>query len=233
MNRRKVEERIGYVFKDGALLERAFTHSSACARTGENYQDLEFLGDSVLGFAVSRRLYSLYPDAGEGVLTKMRACVVSERPLARAVDRLGIAGELIMGDSERKTGIETHDSIKCDLFESVTAAIYLDGGFGEAEAFVLRCLDGEIAEARTSYKRADAKSCLNEYVMKKGVSVEYREELREGAPHLPVFVYSVYVGGERAGEGRGASKREAQQAAAAAALTFLRERKQGRGKPAE
>lgn len=223
MNNKKIEEKIGYTFRDGALLERAFTHASASVRA--NYQNLEFLGDSVLGFIVSRTLYSEYADTDEGSLTKMRAAVVSERPLAAAIDRLGVAEELITGESEKKNGVSDHSSVKCDLFESLTAAIYLDGGLDEAEKFVLGALSEEIAAAADSAKRSDAKSRINEYAMKKGVSAEYREEKRTGAPHMPVFTFSLLLGGEVAGEGSGTSKREAQQAAAREALWRIEKRK--------
>lgn len=223
MNNKKIEEKIGYTFRDGALLERAFTHASASVR--DNYQNLEFLGDSVLGFIVSRTLYSEYADTDEGSLTKMRAAVVSERPLAAAIDRLGVADELITGESEKKNGVSDHSSVKCDLFESLTAAIYLDGGLDEAEKFVLGALSEEIAAAADSAKRSDAKSRINEYAMKKGVSAEYREEKRTGAPHMPVFTFSLLLGGEVAGEGSGTSKREAQQAAAREALGRIEKRK--------
>lgn len=223
MNNKKIEEKIGYTFRDGALLERAFTHASASVR--DNYQNLEFLGDSVLGFIVSRTLYSEYADTDEGSLTKMRAAVVSERPLAAAIDRLGVAEELITGESEKKNGVSDHSSVKCDLFESLTAAIYLDGGLDEAEKFVLGALSEEIAAAADSAKRSDAKSRINEYAMKKGVSAEYREEKRTGAPHMPVFTFSLLLGGEIAGEGSGTSKRAAQQAAAREALGRIEKRK--------
>ena len=223
MSNKKIEEKIGYPFRDGALLERAFTHASASAR--DNYQNLEFLGDSVLGFIVSRTLYSEYADTDEGSLTKMRAAVVSERPLAAAIDRLGVAEELITGESEKKNGVSDHSSVKCDLFESLTAAIYPDGGLDEAEKFVLGALSKEIAAAADSAKRSDAKARINEYAMKKGVSAEYREEKRTGAPHMPVFTFSLLLGGEVAGEGSGTSKRAAQQAAAREALGRIEKRK--------
>ena len=223
MNNKKIEEKTGYTFRDGALLERAFTHASASVR--DNYQNLEFLGDSVLGFIVSRTLYSEYADTDEGSLTKMRAAVVSERPLAAAIDRLGIAEELITGESEKKNGVSDHSSVKCDLFESLTAAIYLDGGLDEAEKFVRGALSEEIAAAADSAKCSDAKSRINEYAMKKGVSAEYREEKRTGAPHMPVFTFSLLLGGEVAGEGSGTSKRAAQQAAAREALGRIEKRK--------
>lgn len=221
MNRTEIEKKIGYVFSDGALLTRAFTHSSADPHPGRNYQGLEFLGDSVLGLIVSRRLFSVHPSATEGMLTKMRALVVSEPPLARAVTALGIADGLILGESEKKQGVGEHDSIKCDLFEALTAAIYLDGGEEAAERFVLTNLDDDIAHAHERLRIADAKSRLNEYAMKKGVSVVYSEEKRSGADHAPKFLYSVSVGGEKLGAGSGSGKREAQQHAAEQALVKL------------
>lgn len=221
MQRAKIEKNIGYTFRDGALLERAFTHPSAGAHVRDNYQNMEFLGDSVLGFIVARKLFTLYSDSDEGALTKMRACVVSEAPLARAVDRLDIASELIVGEGERKHAVHTHAGVKCDLFESLTAAIYLDGGLEAAEKFVLTALSEDIASAKTTAKLVDSKSRINEYAMKKGVSAEYREEGRTGAVHEPVFTFSLYLGGEKAGEGCGGSKRAAQQAAAADALAKL------------
>lgn len=224
MNRTEIEKSIGYVFRNGALLERAFTHSSAHRHTGD-YQNLEFLGDSVLGFIVSRRLYKTYPGADEGRLTKMRACIVSERPLAHAVTVLGISHNLITGESEKKNRIFEHDSIKCDLYEALTAAIYLDGGLKAAEKFVLATLGEEIAEAKSAVARSDAKSRLNEVAMKRGLSVSYAEESREGAPHNPVFVCSVKLDGKKAGTGKGGSKREAEQCAAAEALAVLKDSK--------
>lgn len=220
MNRKEIETAIGYAFCNGALLERAFTHSSA-HRPGGDYQNLEFLGDSVLGFIVSRRLYKLYPGADEGRLTKMRACIVSEKPLAKAITELGVSRHLITGESEQKNGISEHDSIKCDLYEALTAAIYLDGGLRAAERFVLSTLGGDIAAAKNAVAHADAKSRLNEYAMRHGMKVTYNEESREGMPHEPVFVCSVSVDGRKVGTGRGGSKREAQQNAAAEALGTL------------
>ena len=221
MNRNRIEEAIGYTFKDGALLERAFTHPSASPSKGGNYQDLEFLGDSVVGFVTAERLFLLYPDAGEGKLTKMRACVVSESPLAGAVERLGVADEMLLGENESKHGVYAHASVMCDLFEAITAAIYLDGGMEEAKAFVLRALEEELAGAWDALRRTDAKSRLNEYAMQKGVSLRYIEEEKRGEQHSPVFRFSVCLGEERMGEGEGRSKREAQQLAASRTLDML------------
>lgn len=217
-----IEKKIGYEFNDGALLVRAFTHGSAESAPEKNYQSLEFLGDSILSFVIAKRLTELYPKANEGLLTKMRACIVSEQPLADAVTALGISEYLITGEGEKKMNVASHDSVKSDIFEAVTAAIYLDGGFEAAEKFVLSALDGEIAAAKAETKTSDAKSLLNEYAMKRGMSVEYKETERDGEPHCPVFAYTAVVDGAPCGRGRGNSKREAQQQAAAAALVALK-----------
>lgn len=103
MNRTEIESRIGYTFRDGALLERALTHGSAESDPEKNYQSLEFLGDSILSFVVAKKLVEIYPAANEGLLTKMRACIVSEQPLAETVTALGIAENLRVGEGEKKT----------------------------------------------------------------------------------------------------------------------------------
>lgn len=222
MNRTEIESRIGYTFRDGALLERALTHGSAESDPEKNYQSLEFLGDSILSFVVAKKLVELYPAANEGLLTKMRACIVSEQPLAETVTALGIAENLRVGEGEKKNRLHEHDSIKSDIYESVVAAIYLDGGLKNAEKFVLKTLSEHIRNAKADTKKTDAKSKLNEYAMKHGKKAEYVELAREGEPHMPVFRYAASVGGVMCGEGSGGSKREAQQAAAAAALDKLR-----------
>ncbi len=221
----EIEDKLGYAFRKVALLERAFTHGSADPDPEKNYQSLEFLGDSILSFVISKRLFSLYPSAKEGALTKMRSCIVSEQPLAEAVAALGIAQYLKMGEGERKSRLWEHESIRCDLYESVVAAIYLDGGLKAAENFILRTLADNIKNARAETKTADAKSKLNEYALKHGKKAEYKEVSKEGEPHAPVYRYAAYVDGEILGEGSGRSKRDAQQEAAAAALSKISSRR--------
>lgn len=152
MNRTEIESRIGYTFRDGALLERALTHGSAESDPEKNYQSLEFLGDSILSFVVAKKLVELYPAANEGLLTKMRACIVSEQPLAETVTALGISENLRVGEGEKKNRLHEHDSIKSDIYESVVAAIYLDGGLKNAEKFVLKTLSEHIRNAKADTK---------------------------------------------------------------------------------
>ena len=218
MSNEQVEKIVGYTFRDSALLERALTHPSAGA---DNYQKLEFLGDSVVGYAVARKLYEVFPDEGEGVLTRLRARIVSEKPLAAAADRTGLAAHIRLGDAETKAGVGDHSSVKSDIVEAVAAAVCLDGGIAEAEAFVLRFLGDEIAKAERNPYARDPKTALNEYAQKRGLSVEYKELTRTGAPHAPVYGYAVLIDGVIRGEGDGNSKRAAQQAAAKSALAVL------------
>lgn len=218
MSNEQVEKIVGYTFRDSALLERALTHPSAGA---DNYQKLEFLGDSVVGYAVARKLYEVFPDESEGVLTRLRARIVSEKPLAAAADRTGLAAHIRLGDAETKAGVGDHSSVKSDIVEAVAAAVCLDGGIAEAEAFVLRFLGDEIAKAERNPYARDPKTALNEYAQKRGFSVEYKELTRTGAPHAPVYGYAVLIDGVIRGEGDGNSKRAAQQAAAKSALAVL------------
>ena len=161
----EIEKIIGYEFKDKSLLVRAFTHPSLKPDVTENYQTIEFLGDSILDFIVAEKLMELHPTLNEGFLTKMRAQVVSEQPLADAIGRIRIAEFMQFGMGERRHKIYENDSIKCDLFESIVGAIYLDGGMVEAKRFVLTMLDEAIKFA-TAEEEVDAKSRLNEYASK-------------------------------------------------------------------
>ena len=135
---------LGYTFKDGALLERAVTHPSV---SRVNYQELEFLGDSIVGAVVAEKLFAMLPEQGEGALTRAKSRVVSELPLAEAADRAGLTPLIKLGEAEKSAGVGAHASVRSDVFEAVTAAIYLDGGMGAAAEFVLRALGDEIAAA--------------------------------------------------------------------------------------
>lgn len=216
----EIEKIIGYEFKDKSLLVRAFTHPSLKPDVTENYQTIEFLGDSILDFIVAEKLMELHPTLNEGFLTKMRAQVVSEQPLADAIGRIRIAEFMQFGMGERRHKIYENDSIKCDLFESIVGAIYLDGGMDEAKRFVLTMLDEAIKFA-TAEEEVDAKSRLNEYASKHGQEVSYKMVSQSGPVHKPTFIFEVYVDGACMGNGRGSTKQSAQQWAAKEALQKL------------
>lgn len=210
-----IENAVGYTFKDKSLLVRAFTHASYTEDDSYCYENLEFLGDSIVGFVVAEKLFSIYPKKDEGALTKMRINIVSEKPLARAIESIRISDKMIFGIGETKLKIHTHSSIKCDLFEAITGAIYLDGGMDEAKKFVLTMLENDIANAE---EKEDNKSALNEYGSKHEKSIEYVLLDTSGPSHKPTFTWAVLVNGIEYGRGKGGSKSEAQQLAAKRAL---------------
>lgn len=220
---RTIEKKIGYEFTDKALLERAFTHSSADPAATKNYQSLEFLGDSILDFIVAKRLMEINPDAHEGALSKNRAAIVSKEPLANEIDRLGLAKFLIVGKGENAELISAQSKLKSDIFESIIGAIYLDSGKIEcAEKFVLSKLadlfNGNFKHAVST----DYKTELNEFASRHELAVSYSLVSQSGPPHNPEFVVSVQINGLESGKGEGKTKKEAEQNAAKVALEHIK-----------
>lgn len=215
---RAIENKIGYTFKNKALLERAFTHSSASKIATKNYESLEFLGDSILDFIVAKRLMLENPDAHEGALTQRRSEIVSQEPLEKAMDKLDLARFLIVGKGEKLSGILNKTKVKSNLFEAIVGAIYMDGGIEQAERFIVGALkahfDGSIKHA----SERDYKSELNEFATRHKLEVKYAVVQVNGPPHEPVYVVDVTIDGVSAGRGKGKSKKIAEQASAQIAL---------------
>jgi ribonuclease-3 len=210
---KRVTEALGYTFHDEALLRRALTHPSA--GKADN-QRLEFLGDAVLQYLMSDRLYRKHPEDREGSLTHMRALLVCEAALSPIAQRLGIGEALIMDRGEEQTGGRTKPSVLCDAMEAVLAAVYLDGGMEAARAVVERCWP---AEGEVSRPMQDSKGRLQELLQKNGGETPvYRITGTSGPPHDPVFEATVFYGNEEIGRGTGRTKKQAEQAAALAAL---------------
>ncbi len=216
----EIEGIIGYTFEDKTLLVRAFTHPSLKSKSQENYQTLEFLGDSILDFIVAEKLMDLHPEVHEGELTKMRATVVSEQPLSDAIGRVRLTEFMQFGFGERRSKLYNNDKLKADLFESIVGAIYLDGGIENARDFILTMLDDSIKIAKVE-EEIDAKSALNEYASKHGMEVTYKLQSQFGPSHKPTFIFDVYIDGVVYGNGRGTTKQSAQQWAAKEALQKL------------
>ncbi len=199
---RALEGRLGYAFRDGRLLVRALTHASASG--GDNYEELEFLGDSVVQLCVTAWLYK--KGGTEGAMTAERQRLVSHEPLKQAAAELGLHGCMI---SEGPAGEKALSSV----YESVCGAIYADGGFAEAEKFVARTL----LAAHVSAPR-NVKGELQEYVQELHEKLpEYDTRRTGGASDKPVFESRVSVLG-RTFSGSGGSKAEAEKRAAAEAL---------------
>ena len=205
---KKIEKIVGYTFKDKSLLERALTHGSASKNALENYQSLEFLGDSILDFIAAKRLMEINPNAHEGALTRIRASIVSKEPLAEEVKKLGL-----------EKYISSQEKIMSDLFESMIAAIYLDSkSIDVAEKFILSKLADLFNGKCKHFGEEDYKSKLNEFASRNDVSVAYEEIERTGPAHNPTFVVEVKINTFTAGVGKGKTKREAEQNAAKVAL---------------
>ena len=213
---KKVMEALGYTFRDEALLRRALTHPSMGK---EDNQRLEFLGDAVLQYLMSDRLYRRHPGDREGALTHRRALLVCEASLSQIAEKLGIGEALVMDRGEEQTGGRTKPSVLCDAMEAVLAAVYLDGGMDAARDVVERCWPGEDEVSRPMQ---DSKGQLQEVLQKNGGETPtYRIIGESGPPHAPVFEAAVYRGDELLATGTGKTKKQAEQAAAVKALAVV------------
>jgi ribonuclease-3 len=213
-----------YRFRDPRVLDMALTHPSYAAEHpgAMSYDRLEFLGDSVLGFVVSERLYRYLPDADEGELTHRKHHAVSGDALAAAAERLGLADLVLLGKGAAAAGERRRTSVLENVFEAVVGAIYLDGGLEAASDFVVRVL----AERFVSdvARETDPKSALQQHTQASGSGLpEYRVTSTEGPPHRRTFTVDVLIDGVVAGTGSGRSKQAAEKAAASHALERLRD----------
>ncbi len=221
-----LERRIGYTFRDPELLLHALTHSSyANEHRSEgctSNERLEFLGDSVLGMAVADHLYHTFGDMPEGELTRLRAALVCEQTLAEVARELQLGDALRLGHGEAAGGGRTRPSILADAVEAVLAAIYLDGGRAESDRFVHRLILGRVEQAQRH--STDHKTALQELVQRQpGRTLAYRTVGESGPDHAKRFTVEVLLDGAPVGTGEGRSKKEAEQAAARAAIEALSE----------
>jgi ribonuclease-3 len=216
----KLEARLGYKFADPDLLERALTHSSAIApakRIAQSYQRLEFLGDRVLGLVVADILYRRFPKANEGELSRSLNALVRKETCAMIARELDLGSELILGDSEARTGGADKDAILGDVAEALLGAIYMDGGLGPAFEITSR-LFGEHMDQSGS-ERADAKTTLQEWAQGRGLEPPaYVEVERRGPDHAPEFTIAVKLGDFEPLTATGPSKKLAEHKAAEAFL---------------
>jgi len=221
---KKLIEKIGYNFKDENLLKTALTHSSyANEHKVESYERLEFFGDSILSYIVSEYIYKHFKELPEGGLSKLRSAIVCERSLEQIAIELGIGNYLLLSKGEDMTGGRTRPSILADVFESILAAIYLDGGLQPATDFVLRELSDDIENARKGKSVfKDYKTQLQEFVQQKDMRASYTQLEESGPEHNKVFKVSVSVNDKFIAYGTGRNKKEAEQNAAMNGLRKLR-----------
>jgi ribonuclease III len=224
-NVQQLEQLLDYTFNDQRLLIQALTHPSHLHEAGGvcgDYQRLEFLGDAVLGLLLADLLFERYPDWDEGDLSQLRSRLAGQDVLADRARRLGVGGCIKLGRGERQTNGCEKDSILADVLEALLAALYRDAGLEAARALVVRLFDELAAEPQKIVLGRDSKSELQEYLSSHARSVpEYRLIEESGPPHDRLFVFQILVDDCVVSCGQGKSKKIAQQAAAAAALSAL------------
>ena len=212
----EIAGRLGYRFKDRALLSRALTHASSKGKRGD-YERLEFLGDRVLGLVVAEHLFKAHPEESEGFMSAHHSALVRGEACAAAGLAIGLETIIEMGASERSKGMHLNTTVLGDVMEALIAAIYLDGGLDAARGFILYNWQGMLAGPKTAEK--DAKTFLQEWALARALPIPaYRIISRDGPEHQPVFVVSVDVSGKEPARGTGRSKRLAEQDAAGAFL---------------
>ncbi len=213
---------MGVVFKDKNLLKQALIHRSWLNENPEsgfeNNERLEFLGDAVLELAVTEHLYKNYPNP-EGDLTNWRAALVNYQNLSEVASNLGANGFLLLSRGETKDTGRARQVILANTMEAIIGAVYLDHGFEAAAKFVKKNIISDLERIIKNKLYKDAKSLFQEQSQEKfGLTPTYRMLSENGPDHDKVFTVGVFLGDEMAGQGEGASKQEAEQKAAEAAL---------------
>lgn len=220
-NLRKLQEELGYRFKDPALLVRSLTHVSYERQKSEGHNEvLEFLGDAVLDLAVSDLLMRKNPEKPEGVLSKMRAALVNATALAEKAANLDLGSLMRIGKGEELSGGRSKPSILAGAFEAVLGAVYRDGGYQPAQQVVERYFGADVTAKRLG--QHDYKTRLQEISqMLFRAPPVYQVVSETGPDHEKFFVTEITVGGNVLGKGEGRSKKQSEQAAARKALHEL------------
>lgn len=220
MNLEKLENSIGYTFKNKQLLENALTHTSyAYEKHIASNEKLEFLGDSILEFISSKYLYNNFPKLSEGEMTKVRATIVCEESLYKIAKKHNFSDFLFLGKSELACHKEARPAIMADSVEAVIAAIYFDAGLEEAEKFIVENLKEEAAIASKNVGQKDYKTVLQEKLQIHGeVHIKYEIIKEEGPDHDKKFTARVSCNGKILATGEGRTKKNAEMEAARKAL---------------
>jgi ribonuclease III len=217
-------DRLGYSFRNPALLALALVHRSALARAGDNNEKLEFLGDAVLDLAISDLLMERFAKADEGELSKRRAALVNARVLAAKAAAIELGSELRLGKGEEKSGGRKKPSILAAAYEAIIGAVYLDGGFAAARDLIGRHFHAELC-MDTRDSPIDHKSRLQEITQRLfRETPAYGLVEASGPDHDRAFVVELRVAGQLYGRGEGKSKKEAEQQAALQALAEIETR---------
>ncbi len=216
----RLQKRLGFRFRDPALLQQALTHRSAGKTNNER---LEFVGDAVLGMVVADQLYQRFPQASEGQMSRLRASLVKREALAGVARALSLGDYLILGEGEQRSGGHSRDSILADAVEAILGASYQDQGFSASQALILRLWADSFAGLKLEQERKDPKTRLQEWLQARQHEVpEYTITRITGKPHQQVFHVECRINTlDLAVTASGGNRRKAEQAAAAAMLEKL------------
>lgn len=220
----KLEEKLGYKFKNRAFLATALTHSSYANEHRKSKiecnERLEFLGDSILGMITAEYLFRNEPGMPEGKMTRLRAELVCERSLVEVADQLELGKYLRLGHGEECCGGRTRPSIKADAVEAVLAAVFLDDGLEAAKSIIYKYI---LSKLKTGMPvNHDYKTELQEYLQRDGAKdISYTLTGESGPDHNKYFMIDVCLNGKSIGSGKGRSKKNAEQDAARDALEKL------------
>lgn len=214
-----LETAIGHRFTRAELLEEALTHPSAGVR-GRHYERLEFLGDRVLGLIVASELFASFPSEGVGHIANRYNALVRDQALVEIARTLELGRHIRLAKGERSTGGADRATNLENALEALIGAVYLDGGFEAARQVVLRCWADRLAKRYAPAK--DAKSRLGEWAQARGLAPPvYAVTGREGPDHIPRFTVEAQLAGQPPAAATGASRREAEQLAAALMLVAV------------
>jgi len=221
-NTSKLEKKIGIRFNNKDLLQQALVHRSYLNENPEfslgDNERLEFLGDAVLEMVVTEYLYQNYPNP-EGELTNWRAALVNAKMLSEVADRLGVNNYLLLSRGEAKDTGRARQYILANAFESLIGAIFLDQGYEQVSQFIKKEILKELSQIIKQKLYRDPKSCFQEEAQDKfGLTPTYEVIKDWGPDHAKQFIVGLYLGQELVAKGQGASKQEAQEKSAEAAL---------------
>jgi ribonuclease-3 len=215
-----LERRLGVVFRKKEMLESALVHSSAKSEDHPSNERLEFLGDSVIGLVVSHFLFTAFPDRDEGELTRLKSVIVSEAALAHEASRLGLDEDLLLGRGLPRASLPS--SILANAFEAIVGALFLDSGVEAVRRFVLLQLSDSMERAVGCHHARNWKSLLQQFTQRLfAVTPTYKIKNSSGPEHVKEFEVVALISSMERGQGRGRSKKDAEQEAARGALADL------------
>lgn len=224
----RLQEKLGYRFRDVTVLRDALVHRSYHSGTAEEDQPshsnerMEFLGDSVLSLVVNDFLYHRYQNKSEGELTKMKSVIVSKQILAHLAKRINLGACVLVSENAQKAGVSEMESVLADTLEAVFGAVFIDGGFEAARHCVLKILPDELGEIVYKEDTINYKSLLQEYIQAlHKIPPRYRVHSTTGPDHAKQFEVEVVVQGNILGTGTGKTKKHAEQEAAKEAYRRL------------